>query len=342
MKRWILTKNAKSLENLILEEVPVPEPKMGEVRIKNYAVSLNYRDVVIVKGEKGMGISRDIIPCSDGAGEIDAVGEGVDNWKVGDKVVTQCFRGWKDGKILSDMDLGLGSNDADGTLAEYFVVKSDQIIATPETLSYAEAATLPCAGITAWSALYGNRPYLFPLQKEEKVLLLGTGGVTTLAIGIAVSAGAEVYCTTSQDNKVETLKTMGVKEIINYKTYENWGEIIFEKTGGVDLVVNTVGLASMDQCIKALNMGGRMSMVGAVDDTSGIFSESLLMMRKNNILFGVLAGSSAAFSDYSKFIDDNKIKPLIQQNYEFENAREAYEAAFSSHIFGKIVITIRH
>lgn len=342
MKRWILRKNAKSIDDLIQEEVAIPEPKTGEVRIKNFAVSLNFRDIVVMKGTKGMSITRDIIPCSDGAGEIDALGDGVKNWKVGDKVVTQCYRGWTDGKITANIDLGLGSNEVDGTLAEFFIVKSDQIISAPKTLNYLEASTLPCAGTTAWSAIQGNRPYLFPLQKGEKVLILGTGGVSTMAMAIAAGAGAQVYCTTSQENKIETLKSMGIKDVINYRLDKHWGDTIYKKTQGVDLVVNTVGLAAINSSIRALNFGGRMSMVGAMDDTTEAFTESYLMMRKNNILFGVLTASTEAFKDYINFLDEKKIKPYIQQIYDFDNVKEAFKTASYSKNLGKIVIRINH
>lgn len=342
MKKWIVKKNSTSLDSLQLVEAPIPQPLRGEVRIKNYAVSLNYRDIVVTKGTKGMGIMRDAIPCSDGAGIVDAVGEGVTQWKLGDRVITQCYGGWDDNKIPDSLDLGLGSNDADGTLAEYFVVKANQLIAAPATQTFAQASTLPCAGITAWSAINGNRPYIFPLQKNEKVLVLGTGGVSMMAISIAIATGAEVYCTTGQDDKIDVLKKMGVKEVVNYKTDLKWGETIFEKTQGVDLVVNNVGLAAIDQSVNALNFGGRMSMVGAIDDASATFTQSLQMMRKNNIFFGVLTGSTKAFADYIRFIDENEIKPYISKTFSFDKAKEAFEAASSSGTFGKIVIEIMH
>ncbi|PWD81039.1 NAD(P)-dependent alcohol dehydrogenase [Ignatzschineria ureiclastica] len=337
MQCWVLHQGATGLTDLTLEIVSIPEPKKGEVRVKMEAYSINYRDIVIMQGAKGLALTRDIIPLSDGAGVIDAVGEGVEVWQVGDRVVTQLYPNWKEGTITSTIGQGLGSNDLDGTLAEYVILSVNNIIRAPQTLSVEEASTLACAGITAWSGIYGNRPYHMPLKSHEKVLVLGTGGVAMWAIAIALSAGAEVYCTTSQPDKIAILEQMGVKAVFNYREDPRWGDAVYQQTGGVDLVVNTAGTASMAQSINALALGGRMSMIGAMENSQEI-ENMLLMIQKNITIFGVLTGSEMAYQDYIQFIDEHNVKPMIEKIYDFTEAKEAYRHIMAGRVFGKIVI----
>lgn len=338
MKRWILKGGSTGLNDLLLEEVEIPEPQKGEVRVKIQAASLNYRDIVVMQNQKGMGVNHEIIPLSDGAGIIDAVGEDVSDWKIGDAVITQLYPNWKDGKITSTIGLGLGSNDQNGTLAEYVILSTQNIISAPKSLSAEEAAILPCAGITAWSGIQGNRPYTSPLSKNEKVLILGTGGVAMCAISIALAIGAEVYCTTSQPAKSDVLKKMGVKDVVNYKENKDWGKTIFNLTNeGVDLVVNTAGTASIGQSIDALALGGRMSLIGAMENSDQV-DNMLLLIQKNITLFGVLTGSEQAYKDYINFIDTHKVKTHIDAVYPFLDAKKAYQHIMTGDVFGKVII----
>lgn len=339
MKKWILKKDAESFDDLVMQETSIPEPQKGEVRVKVYAVSLNYRDIAMAQGGMGLRLLRDIIPACDGAGEIDAVGEGVEGWSIGDKVISQYYKEWTDGTIIPGLGIGLGSDESDGMLAEYVILSAGQIIRAPNSLTYSEASTLPCAGLTVWSALNGNRPYLTPLKKNEKVLVLGTGNIAIMTISIAKGLGAEVYCTTSQDSKIETLKSMGVKEVVNYKKHSNWGEILFNMTGGIELVVNSAGAASLNESFKALSYGGRMALVGAMDVTDRL-PELLFMIYKNLTMYGVLAGSTAAFKDLNSFMDTQEVKPYIYKTYGFEDVKEAYRVASSGEALGKVVIEL--
>lgn len=339
MKKWILKKGAVSFDDLIMQESPVLEPGQGEVRIKVHAVSLNYRDIAMAKGEMGLLTTRDIIPLCDGAGEIDAIGGNVGEWKIGDRVVSQYYNEWRDGHIVPGLGIGLGSNESDGMLAEYAILKTDQILHAPQSLSYIEASTLSCAGLTAWSALNGNRPYLNPLKKGDKVLVLGTGNVAIMTISLAKKIGAEVYCTTSQGFKTDILKNIGVKEVINYKTHPNWGEIAFNIANGIDVVVNTAGAASIEESFKALDYGGRMALVGAMDATDKL-PDLLPMIFKNITAYGILAGSSAAFKDLNAFIDTHKVKPYIDKIFSFDEVKNAYKEAESWKTVGKVIIKI--
>lgn len=249
------------------------------------------------------------------------------------------YKEWSDGHIVPGLGIGLGSNESDGILAEYVILKTNQILHAPQSLSYIEASTLSCVGLTAWSALNGNRPYLNPLKKANKVLVLGTGNVAIMAISLAKKIGAEVYCTTSQDFKINILKNIGVKEVINYKKNSNWGEIAFKMTNEIDVVVNTAGAASIGESFKALDYGGRMALVGAMDATDKL-PDLLPMIFKNIIVYDILAGSSAAFKDLNAFIDNHKVKPYIDKIFSFEEVKRAYEEAKSWKTVGKVIIKI--
>lgn len=339
MKQWILKKGANSFNDLIMQEASLPNPDKGQVRVKVHAVSLNYRDVAMASGGMGLQPTRDLVPLCDGAGEIDAIGGGINNWKIGDKVISQYYKEWLDGTIVPGLGVGLGSNERDGMLSEYVILDAKQIIKAPKSLSFAECATLPCAGLTAWTALNGNRPYLNPLKKGEKVLVLGTGNVAVQAITLAKAMGAEVYATTGRDAKCGILKNMGVNEVINYKKNPNWGELIFANTGGINLVVNTAGPASIDESFRALAFGGRMALVGIMDATDKL-PNLYLMFYKNLSMYGVLAGSTAAFNDMNEFIDRHKLKPLIYKNFSFDQTPKAYQTAASGEGLGKVIISI--
>ncbi|EJF91175.1 zinc-dependent alcohol dehydrogenase family protein [Bartonella tamiae] len=342
MRQWILKANARYLDDLVLVEKDVPEPGPGFVRIKMHAVSLNFRDVVIMRNDVGMGVKRDTIPLSDGVGVVDAIGQNVTKWHKGERIVTNLYAGWKDGAITAQLDSGLGSQDIDGTLGEYVLIPEDRLMKAPRSLSDEEAATLPCAGLTAWSALHGNRPYLFTPQKKQKILLLGTGGLSLMAINMVKAMGCDVYITTGQNEKIDHLYTMGVKGVFNYRENSQWGEAVYDKTqGGVDLVMNNAGLDSIDQAVAALKYGGVMSLVGAKEQAN-IAPNLLAIIRKNITIFSVLTGSQAAYQDYIQFIDDHNVRSPIATVLEFEKAREAYEHVINADLLGKVVLRIAH
>lgn len=197
MRRWTLKAGATDLEGLVLGEAPTPEPGMGQVRVRVQAASLNYRDHLVLTDPKTWRTDKEIIAAADSAGEIDAIGPGVTQWVVGDRVVTLYFRNWISGPPHADMGYGLGSLDEDGVLAEYVVLPAGRVTRAPASLNSIQASTLPCAALTAWSTLMGA----YPIAEGSKVLVLGTGGVSLFALVIAHALGAEVFATTSQESK---------------------------------------------------------------------------------------------------------------------------------------------
>lgn len=240
MKRWILKKGAKSIDGLVQENVDVPEPGPGEVRVRVHTVSLNYRDYLVLTGD-GWRIDGDLVPVADGAGVIDAVGEGVTQWSVGDLVTTVYLRDFPTWPPNADMGLGLGALDENGVLAEYTILSAQRVTRAPRHLSLAEASTIPCAAVTAWTALRGA----YPLQRGQKVLMLGTGGVSLFAVDLAKAMGAEIFVTSSREDKSQRLKDLGVSRTFDYKADPEWVKSVFAATGGVDKVVNTAGFGSV-------------------------------------------------------------------------------------------------
>lgn len=338
MKRWIVKQGSTSLDGLILQDVPRPEPGSGEVRIKVHAVSINRRDQLLLNGAFGPAAS-DFIALSDGAGEVDALGPDLDGWSVGDNVVPLYYPTWVDGPPAPDQGWGLGSPGQDGVLAEYIILPAERLVAAPKTLSFEEAATLPCAALTAWTALNGDRPYKHRVDRGDKVLVLGTGSVSSFATLLATAAGAQVIATFGSDDKAEKIKALGASDVINYKTAENWGEIAAERSGGVDRVVNAAGSASLDQSIAALAPGGEIALMGLFENAEAA-PQFVSLMMKGGAIRGTSVGSAMAFKDLIEFVDAHGIKPPIARTFAFDDAKAAYKAADAADDFGKIVIKV--
>ncbi len=334
MRRWVLKAGAIDIDGLVLEDVPSPEPGPGEVRIRVRAASLNYRDLLGLKDPSWRAPGRDLVPISDGAGEVDAVGPGVAAWSVGDRVTGLYFRDRLQGPPHPNMGRGLGSLDEDGMLAEQVVLPAVRVVAAPETLSFAEAATLPCAALTAWSAIRGDRP----VGPGGKVLILGTGGVSLFALVLARASGAEVIATTSQEAKRARLAALGASDVINYRDVPEWGRAVFERTGGVDRVVNAAGTGSLNQSMAALRSGGEVAVMGLM--TFGEPLDPMLLMGKALTVRGIAVGDAEGFRAMSRAIDHHRIRPPIDRTFRFEQAKDAYRAQSSPGLFGKIVIDL--
>ena len=338
MRRWIIKAGSTDLGGLIADSVPIPEPKAGEVRIRIRAASLNARDQFILTGKYGQTASQDLVPLSDAAGEIDAVGPEVNQWRIGDRVTGLYFGGWTDGVPVPGMGFGLGSNgQPGGMLADYVVLPADRVAPAASSLSYVEASTLPCAALTAWTALNGDRPYKDRVAEGDKVLVLGTGGVSLFALLLARAVGAQIFATTSDDAKVEALKKLGASDVINYKEIENWGEVAFKKTGGFKRVVNAAGGSAIDQSMAAVSYGGEIAFMGLFDQAEKA-PQLMNLMQKAATLRGVAVGSAAAYNDLVAAVDAMSIKPPIHRVFGFEEAKEAYKMAAGPGVFGKIVI----
>lgn len=334
MRRWILKAGATDLDGLFLENVPMPESGAGEVRIRIHAMSLNYRDQLVLKGQFANHLpARDFVPISDGAGEIDAIGAGVTNWAVGDRV-TGLMLNWQRG-IPTEVSFGLGSLAEDGMLAEYVVLPVDRVVRAPASLDYAEAATLPCAALTAWHAIHGG----YPIGEGSKVLVLGSGGVSLFAMLFAQAAGAQVFATSSQDAKLKRWQDLGVTDGINYRDTPEWGKAVFDRTGGVNQVVDAVGTGTLDQSLAALTYRGEVALLGLME-----FAQSppdfFLMLGKCAAIRGVAVGSAEMYEAMVQAIDTHKIRPPIDRSFRFEDAKAAYQAQSSPELFGKIVISV--
>lgn len=336
MRRWILKAGVTDIDGLVLEDdVPMPMPGPGEVRVRVHAVSLNARDTMILDNVFGRTPGRDMVPVSDGAGEIDAVGAGVEQWAVGDRVTAMYLRGWIDGPPNADIGAGLGSFDQDGMLTEYIVLPAERVVRAPASLDFAQSATLPCAALAAWNALYGDHP----VSAGCKVLTLGTGSVSLFALLLARVAGAQTIATTSQDSKAERLRALGASDIVNYRTTPDWGKEVFARTGGVDKVVDTVGMGSVNQSMAAALPGGEVAVVGVMD-TGNTPPDTWLLVTRSLSIRGISVGSVKMYDTMCAAIDNHQLKPPIARRLRFEDAKDAYRAQASPETFGKIVIDV--
>ena len=337
MKTWRLKAGASSLDDLTLEEMGKPEPGPDEVLIRVRACSLNYRDQAIVTGNYfGGKVPTDITPLSDGAGDVAAVGEGVSRFKPGDRVAGAFFQNWTSGPPNPDAGLALGAHPAAGMLSEYVVLPERGVVPIAETLSFEEAACLPCAGVTAWNALMEG-PH--PVGPGRSVLILGTGGVSLLALGIAKAAGARVIATSSSDEKLTRVRALGADATINYRTTPEWGaEAARLAGGGVDHVVEVGGVGTLQQSMTALGFNGEVALIGVLT-RDGDTNPHILML-KGASLRGVFIGSAEMAKNLNRAIDATGMKPAIGRIFAFDEARQAYEYQASPDLFGKIVIRL--
>ena len=324
-------------QNLKQVVLPDPTPGAGQVLVRIHATSLNYRDWLVVNGQYGHRPRPHIIPLSDGTGEVVDVGPQVSRFKVGDRVAGICMQSWISGEISREnmtQDLGGG---CDGMLAEFVVLSEHGLVIIPEHLSYEEAATLPCAAVTAWNALVTQGK----LQAGETVLVLGTGGVSVFAIQIAKLHSARVIATSSQDNKLMRLQALGIDETINYHTTLDWEKRVWELTGkrGVDHVIEVGGAGTLTKSLQAVRYGGRVSLIGVL---SGFGEEinPLPILFKSLRVQGIYLGSRAAFEEMNRAIAQTKLKPVIDRVFPFHEAQAAYYYFQSGVHVGKVVITI--
>ncbi|HEX8325733.1 MAG TPA: NAD(P)-dependent alcohol dehydrogenase [Tepidisphaeraceae bacterium] len=327
---------ATKIEDLTLTDAPSPAPGPGQVKVRVRAVSLNYRDLMIAAGKYGNQPPRaGLVPCSDGAGDVVAVGDGVTRVRPGDRVAGIFHQKWLGGPPSDSIPPCALGGDLDGVLAEEVVLDANGVVKLPDSLSFEEAATLPCAAVTAWAALFGDRP----LVAGETVLTLGTGGVSVFAIQFAKAAGARVIATSSSDEKLARAKTLGATDGINYTSTPEWGRAVQQITDGrgVDHVVEVGGGGTMDQSLTAVARGGQVHLIGVL--TQGQINPLRLLTRAIT-LRGVYVGSRDAFEAMNRAIVANAIKPVIDRVFDFEQATDAYRHLASGSHFGKIVIRV--
>jgi len=329
MKAFEVAQGSTSLDGLRRTERPTPSPGPGEVLVRMRAASLNYRDLAVVTGKYfGGPVSRDLIPLSDGAGEVEAVGDGVGRWSPGDRIVATFTQGSPPAALGSPLD---------GTLAEYAVFPENGLLPIPDHLSFEEAATLPCAGVTAWNALMEGKV----VRPGHTVLTLGTGGVSILALQIAKLAGARVVITSSSDEKLERAKRLGADAVVNYRRHPEWAKQVLELTNGhgADHIVEVGGAGTLPQSLEAVARRGEIVLIGVLTPPSGNLNPHALMP-KNATLRGVFVGDTPMFEALNRAIDVNRMRPVIDEVFDFDAAPEAYRRLESAGHFGKLVIRI--
>lgn len=319
---------------LRLVEMPDPQPGPGEVVVDLKAATLNYRDTIVREGRYGGAQRPDLVPLSDGAGVISAVGAGVTMRRVGERVAVGFMPNWGEGAFTAAKQAGaLGGGFVDGVLAERIALPETGVVPIAADRSFEEAAAYPCAGVTAWRCLFGGRG----VRPGETVLVEGTGGVSTFALQFAKAAGARVIGTSSSDEKLARARKLGADEVINYRTTADWGVRAAEIAGGegVDLVVEVGGPATLDQALTALRPGGEVALVGVLTGFAGPINTGAILM-KAITLRGVYVGS---VSNLAAALASG-VRPIIDETFRFEEADAAYARLRSGEHYGKVAVRI--
>lgn len=336
MRAWQITREF-GIDNLALVNRPDPQPGPGRIVVRVRATSLNYRDLITVKHGGLRGLTLPLVPLSDGAGEIVGVGDGVTRVGMGDRVAGIFFQHWLAGGPNAAHQASALGGALDGMLAEQVVLSEDGVVRIPDYMSYEDAATLPCAAVTAWQSMVS----LGNMKAGDTVLILGTGGVSVFALQFAVAAGARSIVTSSSDEKLERASALGATHVINYKATPEWGKRVLELTDGVgvDQVVEVGGAGTLVQSMEATRVGGMIGLIGILAGTDGEVNPIPVLM-KSLRLQGVYVGSREMFEDMNAALAANRIKPVIDKVYPFEGARGALELMESAAHFGKIVVTV--
>lgn len=319
-----------SIGGLELLDEPTPQPSLGEVLVNIKATSLNFRDLAIINGMSPFPLEDGRVQLSDAAGIVEAVGAGVTRFAVGDRVVNSFTPGWHSGPFREfGPQYGM---QLDGWLAEYRAVDQNELVAIPDSISFEDAATLPCAAITGWNAVADVGPH-------HRVLTQGTGGVSLFALQFAKSRGAEVIATTSSGEKAERLRALGADHVINYAENPNWGEQAKALTGGkgVDRIVEVGGAGSFAQSLKAVALSGQISIVGVLGDgpMPGFLDMFITFARFQTIA----TGNRSDLQDVVAAVAQNKLRPTIDSRFAFDDAKGAFEHFAKRNVFGKVVIS---
>ncbi len=325
------------IENLALVERDEPQISETQVKVKFHAFSLNYRDLMMVKGFYNPRLKMPLVPFSDGAGEVVEIGENVTKFKVGDRVMPIFMQGWIDGAIDAGKARTALGGDLDGCLREFGAFNENGLVCIPEHFSYEEAATLPCAAVTAYHALFES----CGIKPDSTVLLQGTGGVSIFALQMASVLGCRVIITSSSDEKLERAKQLGADDLINYQTTADWDKKVLELTEkrGVDTVVEVGGAGTMQKSVNAVKTGGHIAVIGVLSGAGEFNPTSILM--KSVRLQGIYVGSRQMFEDMNRYFTQySHIKPVIDKTYEFGEVKDALKYMEAGAHFGKIVVKI--
>ncbi len=325
---------AFGLENLQLVQRDTPEPGHGEVRVRVRAVSLNRRDVLLVQGVYNPRQKLPIVPCSDASGTVDAVGPGCKRLKPGNRVVAHFFTGWIAGEPTTEkLATALGGPGGDGTLRETIVLPEEALLPIPDSLTFEAASTLPCAALTAWSAVRD-------LRAGDAVLVQGTGGVSIFALQFAKLAGARVIATTSSADKAERLSALGADAVLNYRDDPDWARHAREAADGrLDLIVDVGGASTLDASLRVIRPGGTIALVGVLGGATAPITLPLAVMRQVR-LQGITCGDREAFEAMLRAIHLHGLEPVISHTFPLAEAPLAFQAMDAGSHFGKIVVQL--
>jgi NADPH:quinone reductase-like Zn-dependent oxidoreductase len=325
------------IDGMALVDKPTPSAGPGEALVRLTAATINYRDLLTLRGGYGSRQKFPLIPLSDGAGVVEAVGAGVRALKPGDRVIGSFFESWLAGEPSEEKLRGALGGAVDGVLAQYRVFPAHALVKTPDHLSDAEAAALPCAGLTAWAAVVK----LGAVKPGETVLTQGTGGVSLFALQFAKLCGARVIATSSSDAKIEKLKALGADVTLNYETTPDWGKFARGVTGsGVDLVVEVGGVGTLNESIRATRIGGAIAFIGVLAGQAQGESRLPLMVMQQQRLQGVTVGSTEDLQAMTAAIAQNRLKPVVDKTFAFADAKAAFAYMASGRHFGKVAIAI--
>ena len=326
-----------SLDDLRVHTEEAPAPQRGEILLRVRSVSLNYRDLSAVLGNYVQDAQPGLIPCSDAAAEVVSVGEDITSYTPGDRVISTFHPRWFGGPIPGDWVGNSYGTGRDGWLTEYKAVSQEAVVPLPDSLSYDQGSTLPCAAVTAWNALTGPTP----VRAGHTVLTLGTGGVSIFALQLAKSLGARVISTTSSAQKATRLEALGADEIVNYSTTPAWGDRVRELTGGrgVDRIVEVGGPATINESLRAVAVGGEIVLIGFLSqDNPGI--DYFRLKGSGATIRPITVGDRTALQDLVRAADLTGLTPVIDRVFGFDHAKEAFAHLHSGKHLGKIVIGV--
>jgi NADPH:quinone reductase-like Zn-dependent oxidoreductase len=329
---------SRQIGDLAVSESDVPKPKRGQALVRMHAASLNYRDLAIIAGRYRLPPDRQsgMVPLSDGAGEVVEIGADVTRVRSGDRVVNTFIPGLITGQATVDSLGRLRGAPNDGVLSEYVVFEQEDLVVLPESISYAAAACLPCAGVTAWNSLYCGPQ---PLLPGHTALVLGTGGVAVLAVQLAHAGGARVIVTSSSDRKLQQVQGIGADDGINYRSYPEWQEEVRRLTGGrgADHVVETGGPGTLSRSVAATRFGGSVGMIGVLAQGQ---INAIEIMHQGLVVRSVLTGSRTMLEDLIRAVEFHGIGMVIDRIFPFNEAAVAYRHLEQAGHVGKVVISM--
>ncbi len=326
----------ENIEGLRCVDYPDRDLGMGEVRVRVHAVSLNYRDLTVARGNYLMTVEDPIIPCSDGAGEVLEVGHGVSRIQKGDRVAASFFPYWQEGPASPGKIRHALGGDIHGMLAQEVVLHEDALAVIPPGLGFAQAACMPCAGVTAWNAIFVSSNQLRP---GDTVLLLGTGGVSVLGLQMARAAGMRTIITSSSDDKLRRARELGAHHTINYNTIPEWQDEVLHLThgAGANVVLEVGGQGTVNRSVMAAAMGGTVAIIGGVSGVGGEVNPATLLAGAKRMV-GIFVGSRTMLEEAMRFAETAGLEPVIDRVFPFAEAAQAYRYMESGAHFGKVVI----